>query len=78
VTERDPLLQRAFVAQLAIDMVRQKGHQWGKKVFTEYKLEKVQGFYFDLTQAMCVNFDHAKCAEGCIEAEDFLHSGASE
>lgn len=78
VTERDTLLQRAFVAQLAIYMVRQAGHQWEKKVFTSHKLQKVPDFYLDLTQAMCVNFDHTKCAEGCIEAEDFLCDGAEE
>lgn len=78
VAERDTLLQRALVAQLSMDMVRQKSHQWEKKVFTDYELEKVPGFYLDLTQAMCVDFDHTECAEGCIEAEDFLHGGATE
>lgn len=78
VIERDTLLQRAFVAQLAIDMVSQDGHEWEKRVFTNHKLEKVAGFYLDLTQTMCVNFDHTKCAEGCINADDFLHDGTSE
>ena len=30
-----------------------------------------------LTQAMCVIFDNTECAEGCIEAEDFLHNGTN-
>lgn len=71
------MLQRAFVAQVAMDMILQKGHQWEKKVFADYKLETVPGFYLDLTQAMCVIFDNTECAEGCIEAEDFLHNGTN-
>jgi hypothetical protein len=78
VTERDTLLQRAFVAQLAIDMLHQKGNQWEKNIFTSHNLHKVPGFYLDLTQAMCVDFDHTKCAEDCIEVGEFLHDGAAE
>ena len=78
VAERETLLQRAFVSKLAIDMVRQAGWQWEKDVFTSHKLDKVAGFYLYLTQAMCVNLDHTKCADECIEAEEFLHDGATE
>ena len=78
VGERDTLLQRAFVAQLTIDMISQTGSHWEEKVFTKHKLEKVTGFYLDLTQAMCVTFDHNKCVEKSIEAPDFLHDDADE
>lgn len=78
VSERDTLLQRAFVAQLATDMISQTDSQWEEKVFTKHKLENVAGFYLDLTQAMCVTFDHSKCVERCIEVADFLHDGTEE
>jgi hypothetical protein len=78
VGERDTLLQRAFVAQLTIDMISQTGSHWEEKVFTKHKLEKVTGFYLDLTQAMCVKVEHNKCAERSIEVADFLHDGAEE
>ena len=78
VKERATLLQRAFVAQLAIDMVSQEGFRWGEEVFTEHKLENVEGFYLALTQAMCVTLDHNICVEKYIEAADFLLNDRDE
>lgn len=72
VDERDTLLQRAFVAQLAIDMISRTGSEWREEVFAEHKLENVAGFYLALTQAMCVTADHSECVEESIEAADYL------
>ncbi|GAB7328683.1 hypothetical protein MBLNU13_g00606t1 [Cladosporium sp. NU13] len=78
VNGRDTLLQRAFVAQLANDTICQTGTQLEEKVFTKHKMEKVAGLYLALTQAMCVTFDHNKCAERSIKAADFLHGDTDE
>jgi hypothetical protein len=51
--ERDTKSQRAFIAQLAIDMRRGDVCSWDRTTFTENCLEDVPGFYLDLTEAMC-------------------------
>lgn len=52
VTERGTKLQRAFIAQLAIDMCREGAHASDSADFTENRLEKVTGFKSDITEAL--------------------------
>lgn len=52
VDERGTKLQRAFIAQLAIDMRRRDEFAWDRTIFTDNCLEDVQGFLLDLTDAM--------------------------
>jgi putative Ca2+/H+ antiporter (TMEM165/GDT1 family) len=66
VTERDTLLQRALVTQLAIDMRSKTGYHWERKFFTEHGMEKVADLYVDLIQAMCDHHDDSLVLEGFL------------
>ena len=50
--ERDTKLQRAFIAQLTIDMRRGDVYAWERPTFTDNCMEMVPGFYLDLTDAL--------------------------
>jgi len=65
--ERGTKLQRAFVAQLAIDMRRGETYAWERATFTKHRLEEVLGFHLDLTEAMR-EADH----DAGLKAKDFL------
>jgi hypothetical protein len=72
VTERRTLLQAVFIANLASDMRSGKSYAWRRGVFETYGLEKVRGFYLDLTEATCPVGDDAENGLPSINPADYL------
>lgn len=50
--ERDTKLQRAFIAQIAIDMRRRDEYRWERSTFIDHDMEELQGFYLDVIEAL--------------------------
>lgn len=73
VAERNTFLQRAFVAQLAMDMCG-GDYAWDRSTFTEYGMEQVQGFSLDLMEALCRVGEDAVADFPPLEPADFQHS----
>jgi hypothetical protein len=73
VVERDTKLQRAFVAQIAIDMRRGDVYAWERPTFTDNSMEMVLGFYLDLTDAL-----READQEAVLEISDFLFEQQAE
>lgn len=70
-------LQRALVAQLAIDMLTNNADEWSKATFAE-KFEKAPGFLIDLIKEMPKLQGTIDFGAPWIKAEDFLVLGVGQ
>lgn len=53
-TGPDSMLRKAYIAYLACDMGETSTYNWTSAMFSEHKMDKVQGFYLDLILAVSV------------------------
>ena len=78
VPERGTKLQRAFVAQLAIDMRRGGVYAWNRKLFEDHRFEEVSGFYLDLTEAMREAEYDPDDGGSFIEIQDYIFNARDD